>query len=486
MSIKIKILLLIFFLSLQSFPQSNLKEFQKKIDDLIFSNDFFGSTIPSIEIYDLTADLSLYKLNEKLLLNPASNEKIFTSAAAILYLGEDYKFITSLYYDGEIKDSILYGNLYIKGGCDPLYSPEDLNQFINRIKSVGIKKIDGNLCADISMKDSLFWGNGWMWDDDPSSDAPYLSALNINENTIQVKVITSAIGEKPLISIYPQTKYVNIINNAITTNYHDSEKVKVTRDWINRKNIITVNGKFQNNTYPLKDTLKESINIFNPENYFLTLFSEKLDSSGVKISGNKLTSPLPLHAVNLIDFYRPLDTVITKMNKESDNLCAEMLLYALAEKYFGKPASAVNGVKLIDSLIAQTPPIMGEQEYNPEDYSFADGSGVSRYNLVSAELILSLLKYIYSNIQLFEKIYNSFPVSGVDGTLKDRMKNSLAENNIHAKTGTLSGISCLSGYARSFNSHIIAFAILFQNYVNGKSYARDIQDKICNILADYK
>ncbi|MCW8805628.1 MAG: D-alanyl-D-alanine carboxypeptidase/D-alanyl-D-alanine-endopeptidase, partial [Ignavibacteriaceae bacterium] len=162
------------------------------------------------------------------------------------------------------------------------------------------------------------------------------------------------------------------------------------------------------------------------------------------------------------------------------NLNAEMLIYAMAFKDSGAPANADNGLasvkRFIDSL-----------GYNSANYSIADGSGVSHYNLVSSELLIELLKFMYYNQQnLFEHFYNSLAVAGVDGTLKNRMKNSPAQNNVHAKTGTLNGVSNLSGYVTAKNGHLLAFSILIQNFVNEYSTARNYQNKICELLAMYK
>ncbi len=114
--------------------------------------------------------------------------KMLTTAAGLVFLGPKYNFTTSLYYTGFIADSILYGDLYAVGGLDPDFTTKDLDSMVVLLKNLGVKEILGNIYGDVSMCDSLFWGNGWMWDDDPSTDAPYMTALNINTNAIQVKV----------------------------------------------------------------------------------------------------------------------------------------------------------------------------------------------------------------------------------------------------------------------------------------------------------
>ena len=170
--------------------------------------------------------------------------------------------------------------------------------------------------------------------------------------------------------------------------------------------------------------------------------------------------------------------MIVNLNKESDNLSAEMTLLALAEKYYGKPANAKNGINVIEKMIE-------EIGLNPEDYRLVDGSGVSHYNVVNAELLVTILKYFYTTKpELYEILYNSFPVAGVDGTLEHRMEKSLARNKVHAKTGTLTGVSTLSGYLTNKKNHTIAFSILMQNYVGSSKQAKDFQDEICKILSE--
>ena len=168
------------------------------------------------------------------------------------------------------------------------------------------------------------------------------------------------------------------------------------------------------------------------------------------------------------------------MNKTSDNLDAEMLLYAIAFADSGAPAMADDGLAAVKRFIET----LG---FNSDDYYLADGSGVSHYNLVSAELLSEFLKNIYyERKDLFDLFYNSLAIAGVDGTLKNRMRGTLAEGNVHAKTGTIKGVSNLSGYVTSKNGHLLAFSILIQNFVEEYSKARSFQDKICELLAEYE
>lgn len=470
------IFILIIFVNSEIISQP-VSSIQNKIDNLL-SADFFQSTLIACDIYDLTKGGILYQKNHKMLLHPASNMKILTSAAGLLFLGPDYKFKTSLYYSGQIINGTLYGDLYIVGGFDPDFISSDLDSLVNIIFLTGIKEITGDIIGDISSKDSIFWGNGWMWDDDPSTDAPYLSALNINDNAVGVFVKGVNLGDTAEISIKPQTNFVNIINSAVTISPFDKDSLYIDRDWINRKNTVIVKGTV-NQTFSTDKVPREvKLNLFEPEKYFLTLFIEALDSAGIKTKSEFKFSVKPDYAVHLFSFERGYDSVMVNLNKTSDNLSAEMILYAMAAEHFDLPASAHNGLKLIDSLII----LAG---LNPENYRFVDGSGVSRYNLVTAEMLLNLLKYLYyQQSDLYLVLYNSFPIAGVDGTLEDRMIGTAAENNVHAKTGTLSGVSALSGYLTADSGNVIAFSIMVQNYTAESSAARYYIDEICKILAE--
>lgn len=427
----------------------------------VISNKFFDSCLIAIQVEDLTTNKTLFKKNEKMLLRPASNMKIITSAAGLIYLGEGYQFTTNLYYDGFILNDTLFGNIFVEGGCDPDFTTQDFYSFVEALKNLNIKFITGNLYGDLSFKDSLYWGKGWMWDDDPSSDAPRLSALNLNDNCVELFFSNGQI------EISPRTKYVDLLI------YDQDTSFTVDRDWLNNNNKIIIRGKPESNAY-------FKVNILNPEKYFLTVFREVLDSNNIKIFGENELKDVPADVFYIASVKRKYSDVIVNLNKESDNLSAEMTLCAIAEKYFGRPATAENGIKVIKQLIDSI-------GFSSNSYRIVDGSGVSHYNVVSVELLSELLKYVYNEYpDKFYVLYDSFPIAGVDGTLENRMIESKAYKNVHAKTGTLTGVSCISGYLTTKRNHILAFSIMMQNFVGSAKRVRDLQDKILEILADTK
>jgi len=474
---RIIILFTSFLFSVSVIAQDKIDDFNKGLD-VILDDEFFTSSQIALDIFDLTTDEMLCSENSKLLFHPASNQKLFTTAAALLFLPDDFTFTTSIYFTGVIEGDTLYGDIYVVGGLDPAFSSDDLDSLVHVIESMGIKFITGNLYADLTVKDSLYWGNGWMWDDDPDPTTPYLSALNINDNSIEVFVEAGENDSTATVTIIPETNFVTVENKAVVSSI-DQTDLDITRSWVERKNHIIIDGNVKKGSIIDSSDNKEKLNVLYPELYFLTLLKEKLEDKGIPVYGDIDINNLTDNSKLITSFGLSVDSVmICDINKESDNLRAEMLLYALALNDSGAPALAKNGLEVINKLIDS----LG---FDHEDYSVADGSGVSRYNLVSSELIMGLLKYMYGS-ENFDMFYNSLSIAGVDGTLEKRMINSISQNNVHAKTGTLAGVSALSGYLTARNGHLIAFSILMQNFVEKNSVARRIQDRICNLIANYE
>jgi D-alanyl-D-alanine carboxypeptidase/D-alanyl-D-alanine-endopeptidase (penicillin-binding protein 4) len=452
------------------FAQLGYSVTQEKLDSLI-SDSFFNSTQISIDVFDLTENEFVYQKNEKLLLHPASNLKILTSSAAFLYLGTDYNFETSFYHTGEIIGSVCYGDLYVKGGFDPEFSLSNLDSVVTLIKSKGINFIQGNLYADISMGDSLYFGKGWMWDDNPYGFNPYLSPLNINHSVVNVISNPGIVGTPAEIKIEPESEYYTFENNSITTN-EDTSNLKITRDLSFDKNIILISGDL---SYKTK-TDTTDINITRPEIFFLTLLKEKLTNNKIYITGKIDTASVPAEAEKILSTKHSIAEVIHEMNKESKNLNAEMILRVLSKEHFEKPVSAEKGIKMIDSLIVK----LG---FNPMDYRIADGSGLSFYNLITTELLLQDLIFLNKNFpEYYSFLLDTFPIAGIDGTLEKEMGKYPLVGNLRAKTGTLSGISTLTGELSSVENHKILFSIFIQNYTGNSSAVKSYIKSICKIL----
>ncbi len=477
---KLKIcLIIISFLLYGSsvFSQSSINQLETDINKIL-DDPFFENSVISIDIFNLSDGITLFQKNNKLLLLPASNMKIVTTLAGLLYLPE-YSFSTKMFYTGTVNRDTLFGDVYVLGGFDPDFTTDDFQQFVANLKNLGIKYINGNLIADLSLKDSLYWGNGWMWDDEPDPGTPYLSSLNINDNSIEVFVNGTTPDYLANVKLIPETNYFEIENNTVTISSGKNDII-VTRNQVEKGNKIIVTGKVRKDKIADEELNIQKISVPNPAKYFLTLLTEQLLLDSIYINGSLEFRKLPENALHLSTVFRSIDTVLVNMNKESDNLSAEMILYALALHDSGAPASALNGIEAVKKMIKLT----GLDEKN---YHISDGSGVSRYNLITTELIVALFKYFYNNhSKIFNDFYNTLPVAGVDGTLENRMLNTLLAGNLRAKTGTLKGVSTLSGFTENADGNLIAFSIFIQNYIVKNSSARSFIDRICNILAGYK
>lgn len=353
--------------------QTKNRTWMAEINELT-AEDFFKSSQIGISVYDITAKKDIYELNSKHLCNPASNMKILTTSTALFFLGPDYNFVTSVKYTGEIKDSVLWGDLYVKGGCDPDFTSQDLKNLSSAVKAYGVKEIRGNIFGDCSMLDSLYWGSGWMWDDNPSTDLPYLTPLCINKNSIILKVSPGKIGNPLEVQTIPQTGFFNVLNSSRTDSTGNGRLI-IDRDWINCNNNLIVKGSLPADAVPAF----ADMNLVHPEEYFLYLFRESLNSSGIRVPLKTSVAVCPKEAKEISRLSRPYSKVLPNLNKMSDNLSAEMSLRAISASYFPLPAGAEKGIKMVDSLIS----LAG---LNPKNYKIVDGSGLSKYDLISHEL----------------------------------------------------------------------------------------------------
>ena len=445
---------------------------QKQIDSLLHIS-YFDSTICGISVYDLTSDNSLFRKQDKLLLHPASNLKLLTGITALLFLDSTACFRTKLAYAGKIEHNVLKGSLVITGGADPAFSNGDIDSLVQKTAALGIKEINGDLIGDLSFLDSLRWGNGWMWDDDPSPDVPYLSALCLNKNTITVSLKCFPDSDKFIFSTIPESHYFTF-ENKLLPGKKKHWNVAVSRGFANGTNCIRYQG-----TKGLVDTtITTTLSIYDPARFFLFFLKKRLKARNITVTGKMLLHPVTESTHLIAEINRSIQPVINEMNKNSDNLDAEMILRLTGSKTKAKNLSADDGLHYVDSLIVKS-------GFDPSNYRIVDGSGISHYNLVSPELLCGVLTYIYkSQPDIYTKLISTLPISGEDGTLRNRMKNTIVGNKVIAKTGTLSGVSCLSGYVQSMDSHTYAFSILLQNFTEGIGRAREIQDEICRILAE--
>jgi serine-type D-Ala-D-Ala carboxypeptidase/endopeptidase (penicillin-binding protein 4) len=449
--------------------------FHEKVD-AILSDSAFIPTVTTMKIVSLKTGEVLYERNSTLLMRPASNMKLLTSATALMRLGTDFKFATRFLTDGAVSDSVLHGSLYIKGSGDPDFSSSSLAAVVAELKSKGITRIEGDLVGDASYFDQKRWGTGWMWDDEPSGFAAFNSALSINSNCVEVRVTPSdTVGRPPQVTVTPETKYMTLENTAITAGMHTENTLDVSRKYFERTNTITVSGAFPAGSH----TRTESITVLVPEQYFLTLAKEELQRQGISLTGQLRLASVSGSAKVIAEHVQPIDSMIIYMNKVSDNLSAENSLKTVSAEALGSSGSTEHGV----SLVKQTLAGFG---IDSTKFLMVDGSGVSHYDLLTSEIYVKLLQGMAAQKNVFDLYYRSLPNAGVDGSLNTRMRHTPAQNNLHAKTGTIGGVTTLAGYVTTADGEMLAFSMMMQNFIGSTGPYRRAQDEIGAFMAGYK
>ena len=424
-------------------------------------------------MFDLNANQSIYTYQADRLCRPASTQKLITAITALNQPRAQEPFRTEVWYKGEIANDTLRGDLYIIGGMDPELMETALDTLIDLTAAQPFRIIDGQVFGDVSMKDSLYWGKGWIWDDNPESFQPYLSPLMLNKGFVKIAAIPTNPGEPAVLEVKPTSTYFNIINETLTKNA-SAGKFTVMRDWMNNTNDITVSGN-------ITARRVEEINVYSSQDFFMHTFLERLGMRFTLLQPwYSFTELQKNDSCQLVAVYETsVSKVLRQMLKESDNLNAEAMFTRLGIQASGKNhVSADESIQAIQAMIR----VVG---LNPDDYRIADGCGLSMYDYVSPELLVAFLRYAYSKDNIFPHLFRSLPVAGVDGTLRNRMrKGSPAYQRVHAKTGSYTGINTLAGYLETNSKRYFAFAIMCQNQIKA-SEARALQDAICELLAKY-
>lgn len=439
-----------------------------RIDTLIKYKLPKGSNV-AISVYDLTDGKPLYGYQSDKLSRPASTMKLLTAITALSQPQADAPFRTEVWYKGVIKADTLHGDMYVIGGYDPEFSDEALDSLVNAVGRFPFSVVQGRIYGDASMKDSLYWGSGWLWDDTPSSYQPYLSPLMLDKGVVTVTASPGERGETASLKCTPASSYYTLTNNT-QTRTPSAGRFKVTRNWLTNGNNIVVTGNVEGRR-------AGAVNIFSSQDFFMHTFVERLKARGIRCASDYYSFgefQKDSISTQMVCYETPVQDVVDQIMKESDNLDAEAMLCRLGVQSTGKKhITAEDGLSAIRMLIKK----LG---YNPDHFNLADGCGLSNYNYISPDLLVAFLRHAYSRTDVFQKLYKALPIGGVDGTLKNRMqRGTRSYKNVHAKTGSFTAINCLAGYLRADNGHEIAFTIMNQNALSGRD-ARAFQDAVCD------
>ncbi len=446
-------------------------------------------------ILDAESGQTLYEQNADKFFVPASNMKLFTTALALAKLGLDYRFHTTLETRGSIStEGALAGDLILVGRGDPNLSnrkfpyqlkeefdgsPERvLAELADALVAKGVKEISGDIVGDDSYFPRDRYPSGWEIDDMVWQYGAAISAIVVDDNTVTLTLTPGERSGDPVqAAIAPATPDFAVKNDVVTSAVDVKADLTLTRE--PGANQVVVRGTLPAKVAPRKLVLA----IEEPAQHAAALLADLLAARGVKTGGKARAVHVPeaaetavTHRVVLAEHVSvSLGDAVKLVNKISQNLHAEMLL---------RTAARQNGAWSTPEELAKYP----EDFYSaagilPGDVVQSDGSGLSRRDLVTPRAIAALLKYSQEQ-PWFAAYYASLPVAGEDGSLEDRMKNSLAAGRIHAKTGSLEHVRSRSGYAETPGGRRLIFSFLSNNLAGKNHEAVDALDGLCEAMIE--
>ncbi|NQV29844.1 MAG: D-alanyl-D-alanine carboxypeptidase/D-alanyl-D-alanine-endopeptidase [Candidatus Marinimicrobia bacterium] len=473
-------------LPMQSFMRSAQQEVAYQIDTLInqapTDMGWWG-----VKIQYANSGEVIYERNSAKMFMPASNMKMYTTAAALCLLGPQYKYKTDFVTNGSIDEQgVLSGDLIIHGSGDPSWSWRfyDKNYdsvmvcFVDSIKAWGITKINGNIIGDDNVFDDQALGNDWSWDDETYYYAAQLSGLSYSENYIDYILIPDSlhIGNPVIVEPHPKTSYINLRNDLKTVSSDTSTKWDYGRE--RGTNSAWIEGDYRLQ----RGESETTITVHNPTLFTVHVLKERLEEAGISVIGkpidaDDLNDSLDYSMTSeLFSYYsHPMSDILSKVNRPSQNFIAETLQKTLGAE-FGAEGSSKEGRKIqmmfYDSLGMDT-----------RNLKLRDGSGLSRQNLVSPNTSTSLLKMMWDHP--YRSYYiESLPLSGVTGTIRKRALGTSAEGNVRAKTGTIGYVRSLSGYTWTQSGEPVIFSMMVNHYTIPTWKVNDLQDRILVLLSD--
>ncbi|HEY3633093.1 MAG TPA: D-alanyl-D-alanine carboxypeptidase/D-alanyl-D-alanine-endopeptidase [Jatrophihabitantaceae bacterium] len=451
------------------------------LDHILADQRFAGGQV-GLEVRDATTGDVLYEHNAENRLLPASNAKLLTSTAAMDVLGPDYRFTTSVSGTRAPSHGVLRGNLYLKGTGDPTMLGPDYDALAKSVAAAGVHTVVGNLVADDTYFDDVRLAPFWSWDDEPYYYNAQISALTVAPNTdydagnVIVHIAPgAAVGKPAKVTVVPANHYVHLIGSATTGAAGSSDTADAVRRHGN--NIIDVSGSIP------AGSSGEDIwcTVWEPTQLVASIFRDALRAHGVRVVGGTSYSKMPTNTASLaVHQSMTLTQLLTPFLKLSNNMHAEHLVKAMGEKVSGAGTWDAGTAAVLDD-------VGHNLGVDTSQVQLVDGSGLSRGDLVSPQQLTNLLIAARGK-PWFTSWYNALPIAGnpdrfTGGTLRNRMRNTPAANNLHGKTGSMTAVSALSGYVTDAAGQQLVFSMISNNFVAGG--ITTLEDQVGVTLASY-
>ncbi len=450
------------------------REIDELLSDPTFANAHWGVMIQSVGTGEIW-----YRRNNWKLFMPASNMKLVTAAVALSRLGSDHRFRTAIAACGAVDDGVLRGDLLVVGRGDPTFSDRfhDGNgrapflQWADSLRDHGIRSIDGRITGDDSYFPDPGAGPGWSWDYLDAAYAAEVGALLFNEGAARIVVRRDAAGGV-IAATSPPTAYFTVRSAVSVVEDTTDVRLEATRHPFS--NVVELRGELSSTA----DSASRWVAAHDPTMFFLTNLTETLRSVGVAVGGDPARHDASCGARPLfVHESVPLGEVVIPFLKESQNQIGEMLL-----RYLGAAATDTGSIGAGRRVVQTALRGWGIPD---DQYVYVDGSGLSRYNYLSPEAIVRLLRAIARERE-FSAFLEALPVAGVDGTLRRRMVGTVAQGNVRAKTGFISNARALSGYVTTADGEQLAFSIIANNFTVSTRAVEYVSDLILERLASVR
>ncbi len=397
----------------------------------------------------------IFAQNEEELLNPASNMKLVTAAAAMAKLGLEYRFETEFLSEAEASGGKIK-NLFVRGKGDPSITTERLYGICSELYHAGIREITGDLVLDESYFDGERTAPGY---DQDRSDNPYMApsgAVSLNWNAVGVYLRPGdKAGGKATVEIEPPSEYV-VVESQLVTGARRYRRFSVGSEPApgDKQQKIIIRG-----SVPDERVWTVYKKIDHPPYYFGQSFKRMLNDRGIKLKGRVRLATVPQNAKTLyVAQSDTLDIILKQMNKHSSNFIAETLIKTMGAEGRGVPGSFHKGIDVVEEFLEK------EVGLPRGSYVMKNGSGLNDTNRFSTAQFGKLLRYMADKFPLAPEFLSSLGIAGKDGTVRNRFEGSDAVGRLRAKTGTLENVRALSGYVESVGGERFVFSIIVNDF----------------------